>query len=129
MVEDGGTGRISEELSVLDRTSTIQTIYYDISDLDLADTITLNISYYNWGAELEEGENREQCSVGYTIEFRITRFLSDLHNRLSIPKENSTTEYISFLRIIQDWIKAAQCLIVSIPYILILLRRMGVIHL
>lgn len=75
MVEDGGTGRISEELSVLDRTSTIQTIYYDISDLDLADTITLNISYYNWGAELEEGENREQCSVGYTIEFRITRFI------------------------------------------------------
>ena len=74
-VDDGGTGRISEELSVLDRTSTIQTIYYDISDIDLADTITLYISYYNWGAELEDGESREQCSVGYTVEFNITRFI------------------------------------------------------
>ena len=74
-VDDGGTGRISDELSVLDRTSTIQTIYYDISDLELSDTITLNISYYNWGAELADGESREQCSVGYKVEFRITRFI------------------------------------------------------
>ena len=48
-VTDPGN-RISESLSILDRTSVIQTIYYDISGLDLADEITLNVAYYNWGA-------------------------------------------------------------------------------
>lgn len=68
-------GRINEGLSILDRTSLIQTIYYDISGLDLADEITLNIAYYNWGAKLEGGETREQCSVSYKVSFRITRFI------------------------------------------------------
>ena len=38
-VTDGGTGRLSEELSVLDRTSTVQTVYYDISDIDITEPI------------------------------------------------------------------------------------------
>ncbi len=67
--------RINEGLSILDRTSVIQTIYYDISGLDLADEITLNVAYYNWAAKLEDGENREQCSVSYKVSFRITRFI------------------------------------------------------
>lgn len=74
-ISDGGAGRISEELSVLDRTSTIQTIYYDISDMSLSDTITLYITYWNWGAELANESDREKCSVGYTVEFNITRFI------------------------------------------------------
>ena len=68
-------GRINEGLSILDRTSLIQTIYYDISGLDLADEITLNVAYYNWAAKLEEGETREQCSVSYKVSFNITRFI------------------------------------------------------
>ena len=67
--------RINEEASILDRTSLIQTIYYDISGLDLADEITLNVSYYNWGAKLADDETREQCSVSYKVSFRITRFI------------------------------------------------------
>ena len=67
--------RISESLSILDRTSLIQTIYYDISGLDLADTVTLNVAYYNWGAKLTGNETREQCSVSYKVSFTITRFI------------------------------------------------------
>ena len=73
-VTDPGN-RISESLSILDRTSVIQTIYYDISGLDLADEITLNVAYYNWGAKLSGNETREQCSVSYKVSFRITRFI------------------------------------------------------
>lgn len=68
-------GRINEGLSILDRTSLIQTIYYDISGLDLADEIVLNVAYYNWAAKLEDGETREQCSVSYKVSFNITRFI------------------------------------------------------
>lgn len=67
--------RIDDGLSILDRTSLIQTIYYDISGRDLADEITFNVAYYNWGAKLEGGETREQCSVSYKVSFRITRFI------------------------------------------------------
>ena len=74
-VTDGGTGRLSEELSVLDRTSTVQTIYYDISDIDIAEPITLYVEYYNWVAELASGENRDNCSVSYAVQFDIARFL------------------------------------------------------
>lgn len=68
-------GRINDGLSILDRTSLIQTIYYDISGLDLADEITFNVAYYNWAAKLEGSETREQCSVSYKVSFRITRFI------------------------------------------------------
>lgn len=67
--------RIDESLNILDRTSLIQTIYYDISDLNLEDEIILNIAYYNWGAKLEGDETREQCSVSYKVSFKITRFI------------------------------------------------------
>ena len=56
-------GRINDDLSILDRTSLIQTLYYDISGLDLANEITLNVSYYNWGAKLAADETREQSSA------------------------------------------------------------------
>lgn len=68
-------GRINEDLSILDRTSLIQTLYYDISGLDLANEITLNVSYYNWGAKLSGNEMREQCSVSYKVSFKITKFI------------------------------------------------------
>lgn len=72
---DDPNGRINTALSILDRTSLIQTVYYDISGLDIAEPITLNISYYNWNAKLSEGEERERCSVSYHVTFRITRFI------------------------------------------------------
>ena len=74
-VTDGGTGRLSEELSVLDRTSTVQTVYYDISDIDITEPIMLYVEYYNWAADLSSGENRDNCSVSYAVQFEITRFL------------------------------------------------------
>lgn len=73
-VEDPN-GRMNTALSILDRTSLIQTVYYDISELDIAEPITLNISYYNWGAKLSDGEERERCSVSYRVTFQITRFI------------------------------------------------------
>ena len=53
----------------------MQTVYYDISDLDIAEPITLYVEYYNWVAELSSGENRDNCSVSYAVQFEITRFL------------------------------------------------------
>lgn len=73
-VEDPN-GRINTALSILDRTSLIQTVYYDISGLDIAEPIVLNIYYYNWGAKLSDGEERERCSVSYRVTFQITRFI------------------------------------------------------
>ena len=66
--------RVNESLSILDRTSLIQTIYYDISGLNIADPIYLNVSYYNWAADVETREERDRCSVSYKVEFKITRF-------------------------------------------------------
>lgn len=74
-VKSLGVNRISKELSIFDRTSTVQTLYYDISDLDLGSPIMLYIEYYNWKAELSDGEIRSQCSAFYQVEFEITRFI------------------------------------------------------
>lgn len=68
-------GRVNESLSILDRTSLIQTIYYDISGLNIADPIYLNVTYYNWAADVETREERDRCSVAYKVEFKITRFI------------------------------------------------------
>ena len=67
--------RVNESLSILDRTSLIQTIYYDISGLNIADPIYLNVTYYNWAADVETREERDRCSVAYKVEFKITRFI------------------------------------------------------
>lgn len=68
-------GLIDEDLSVLDRTSIDQIVYINISNINLADTITLNVSFYNWDANLEVGESREQTIVLYQVLFRITSFI------------------------------------------------------
>lgn len=68
-------GLINEDLSVLDRTSIDQIIYVDITNRNLSDTITLNVSFYNWGADLEDGEDRNQTTVVYKVAFKITSFI------------------------------------------------------
>ena len=73
-VSDNGNGRLNSDLSVLDRTSLIQTVYYNIDNLDLDDTITLSILYYNWNPEITDDE-RDYASVSYTVSFNITRFI------------------------------------------------------
>ena len=66
--------RISEELSIFDRTSTLQTIYYNIEGLKLDDTIRLFVEYYNWVDDMPE-EDRASATVEYEVEFNITRFI------------------------------------------------------
>lgn len=66
--------RINKDISIQDRTNSIQTIYLDISNMNLADTIHLNIEYYNWKINISD-ENRKLASVRYEVEFRITRFI------------------------------------------------------
>ena len=73
-VDDGGNGRLNESLSVLDRTSLIQTVYYNIDGLNLEYTITLGVLYYNWNPEIN-AEQRESASVSYKVNFNITRFI------------------------------------------------------
>ena len=66
--------RINPELSILDRTSTIQTIYYDINGLNFADPIILTVEYYNWDGRIDE-KQRADASVVYDVMFNITRFI------------------------------------------------------
>lgn len=67
--------RVSDSESIIDRTGTVETIYYDISGLNISDTITLTIDFYNWDAKLLPTESRENCSVGYKVNFKITNFV------------------------------------------------------
>lgn len=46
-------GRVSSTESIIDRTGTIQTIYYDLANLNIADPIMLNVEFYNWNANLK----------------------------------------------------------------------------
>lgn len=66
---------ISDTLSIIDRTSTIQTIYYDIENVDIESSIKLHIDFYNWGADLLDTESRDQTIVAYDVEFKITRYI------------------------------------------------------
>lgn len=67
--------RVSDSKSIIDRTGTTETVYYDISGLNIADPITLTIDFYNWDAKLQPDESRENCSVGYKVKFKITNFV------------------------------------------------------
>ncbi len=67
--------RISEEESIIDRTGTIETIYYDFSNCNVADSIYFNVEFYNWNAKLDDESDRIYTKVGYTVEFKITKFI------------------------------------------------------
>lgn len=67
--------RISNTESIIDRTGTIQTIYYNLDGLNIADPIKLNVEFYNWNADLQDENDRIKTKVGYVVEFDITRFI------------------------------------------------------
>ncbi len=67
--------RISDEESIIDRTGTIETIYYDFSSCNVKDSIYLNVEFYNWNAKLDKESDRVYTKVGYTVEFKITKFI------------------------------------------------------
>lgn len=67
--------RISESESIIDRTGTIETIYYDFSNCNVSDNIYLNVEFYNWNAKLDNESDRVYTKVGYTVEFKITKFI------------------------------------------------------
>ena len=69
------TNRVSDSESIIDRTGTIETIYYDISGLNIADPITLTVNFYNWNAKLNTNESRDDTEVSYKINFEITNFI------------------------------------------------------
>ena len=93
--------RISDTQSIIDRTGTVQTIYYDIHGLDIAKPITLHVEFYNWGAELAQGESRDATKVGYDITFQITRFIGltkgfvDISEKLQDGAYLVKTHYVS----------------------------------
>ncbi len=68
-------GRISSTESIIDRTGTIETIYYDLSSLNIADSIYFNVEFYNWNASLKNESDRVYTKVGYQVEFNITNFI------------------------------------------------------
>lgn len=67
--------RVSDTESIIDRTGTIQTIYYDLKGLNISDPIKLNVEFVNWNANLANEDDRLKTKVGYTVEFNITRFI------------------------------------------------------
>lgn len=67
--------RISDTESIIDRTGTLETIYYDFSSCNVSDSIYLNVEFYNWNAKLDDEDDRVYTKVGYTVEFRITKFI------------------------------------------------------
>ena len=67
--------RISDSESIIDRTGTIETIYYDFSSCNVKDSIYLNVEFYNWNAKLDKESDRAYTKVGYTVEFKITKFI------------------------------------------------------
>ena len=67
--------RISQTESIIDRTGTIQTIYYNLKDLNIADSIYFNVEFYNWNANLSNEDDRIFTKVGYQVEFNITKFI------------------------------------------------------
>jgi uncharacterized repeat protein (TIGR02543 family) len=67
--------RISSSESIIDRTGTIETLYYDFSDCKVSDTIYLNVEFYNWNAKLDNESDRVYTKVGYTVAFKITKFI------------------------------------------------------
>lgn len=93
--------RISESESIIDRTGTVETIYYDFSDCDVSDSIYLNIEFYNWNAKLDNEGDRIYTKVGYTVEFKITKFIGyttsyvDANDKLSDGYYLVKTHYAS----------------------------------
>lgn len=67
--------RISDSESIIDRTGTIETIYYDFSSCNVKDSIYLNVEFYNWNAKLDKESDRVYTKVGYMVEFKITKFI------------------------------------------------------
>ena len=67
--------RVSDTESIIDRTGTIQTIYYNLKGLNISDPIKLNVEFVNWNANLSNEDDRLKTKVGYTVEFNITRFI------------------------------------------------------
>lgn len=67
--------RISDTESIIDRTGTIETIYYDFKDLKISNSVYLNVEFYNWNAKLKDENDRAYTKVGYTVEFKITKFI------------------------------------------------------
>lgn len=60
--------------SVMAQSETDRTLYFDISAIDLEDTIYLTVTAYKWDAEVEEGENIDNTRISFTLEVTITQF-------------------------------------------------------
>ena len=93
--------RISDTESIIDRTGTIETIYYDFSSCNVADSIYLNVEFYNWNAKLTDESDRVYTKVGYTVEFKITKFIGyttsyvDANDKLEDGYYSIKTHYAS----------------------------------
>ncbi len=74
----GSVFTVSSELiteRVTAETETEKTVWLDISEIDLAEAIPLNIQYINWEAEGLSTSERNNTATTYTLEFEITRLI------------------------------------------------------
>lgn len=70
----GSKVEIDEIKSVTAEVDTQKTLYIDISNIELSDSIYLTVSYLNYEAGLSSAD-RTKTNVIYTVEFKITRFI------------------------------------------------------
>lgn len=74
----GSVFTVSSELiteRVTAETETEKTVWLNISEIDLAEAIPLNIQYINWEAEGLSTSERNNTATTYTLEFEITRLI------------------------------------------------------
>lgn len=60
--------------SVTAQVETERTLYFDITEIDLEDTVYLTVAAYKWDAEVEEDENIDNTRISFTLAVTITEF-------------------------------------------------------
>lgn len=59
---------------IVPQSETNRTIYFDISGIDLDDTMYFTVSAYKWDANVDEGENIDNTRISFTLAVTITQF-------------------------------------------------------
>lgn len=68
----GSTVSLEEQIAALAETD--RTLYFDITDIELEDTMYFSVSAYKWDAAVEEDENIDNTRISFTLAVTITEF-------------------------------------------------------
>ena len=69
------SARLDTTMTIDSYSDSVKTIYIDISNFDIADSLYLNVSYINWEAENLDIGTRAETLTTYVLEFNITRLI------------------------------------------------------